>query len=167
MRHFTDGTANTIMIGEQLFGDADKSITPPLQVETDIARGVVWPHTNHQSTTQGSFTQAQIDQYGQSCLTAGESNHIGFMGRYWGRPALFYTIFNTLAPPNWKYPGCMSGVGNHAGDAPGVFPARSKHPGGVNHAIADASVRFISETVDLQVYHGIGSRDGGESIQLP
>ena len=166
MRDFTDGTANTILVGEQLFGDSDTANTPPLRVESDIARSVTWPHSN-QSTTQGPITQAQLDQYGQSCLSAGATNHIGLMGRYWVRPVLFYTIFNTLAPPNWKYPGCMAGTGNHAGDSPGVYPARSKHPGGANHAIADASVRFISETVEYQLYQGLGSRDGGESVQMP
>jgi transposase len=55
---------------------------------------------------------------------------------------------------------------NH-GWSKGLYPARSRHPGGVNHALADASVRFISETIDLTTYHGLGSRDGGEAISVP
>ncbi len=69
-------------------------------------------------------------------------------------------MFNTLAPPNWKYPACS--VSNSYGAARGVYPARSRHPGGVNHGVADASVRFVSETIELGVYHALGSRDGGE-----
>jgi len=165
MRDFTDGTSNTILVGEQNFGDADTTNTPPFDITRDVARGVAWPHTN-QSTSQGAFTQAQIDQYGQSCQSA-SSNHIGFMGQYWVRPVFFFSLFNTLAPPNWKYPSCMSCSGCWAGDSLGVFPARSSHPGGCNHALADGSVRFISDTVDLQIYHGLGSRNGGESVQSP
>jgi len=53
------------------------------------------------------------------------------------------------------------------GNSRGIYPARSPHPGGVNHLMADASVHFITETVDLQVYHGLGSRNGGEAVMLP
>jgi prepilin-type N-terminal cleavage/methylation domain-containing protein len=165
MRDFTDGTANTILVGEQNFGDASTNSSTAFQLQRDIAMGVAWPHTN-QSTSQGAFTQAQIDQYGQSCQ-AGSGTHMGLMGWLWVRPVFFYTLFNTLAPPNWKYPSCMQCNGCWAGDSLGVYPARSMHPGGCNHTLADASVRFISETVDLQVYHGIGSRNGGETVQMP
>lgn len=40
--------------------------------------------------------------------------------------------------------------------------SRSYHTGGVNVAIADGSVRFISDTLDSTVWRGLGSRDGGE-----
>jgi hypothetical protein len=49
-------------------------------------------------------------------------------------------------------------------DSNGIFPARSKHPGGVNHALADGSVRFISGDVELTTYQALGSREGGEAI---
>jgi prepilin-type N-terminal cleavage/methylation domain-containing protein len=165
MRDFTDGTSNTIMVGEQLFGDGTSN-SPPFDRGRDIARGIAWPHTN-QSTSQGVISQAQVDQYGQSCQGVADSNHIGTMGLYWVRPVFFYTMFNTLAPPNWQYPSCMQCSGCSAGDSHGVFPARSKHPGGANHTLADASVRFISDSVDLQIYHGISSRNGGETVQMP
>jgi prepilin-type processing-associated H-X9-DG protein len=48
-----------------------------------------------------------------------------------------------------------------------VYPSRSRHPGGVNHALADGSVSFVSETVDLLIWHGVTSRNGGEAVQLP
>ncbi len=40
----------------------------------------------------------------------------------------------------------------------------SYHPGGAHFALGDASVRFISENVDLKVYHALGSRDGREVV---
>lgn len=43
--------------------------------------------------------------------------------------------------------------------------ARSKHPGGVNVALADGSVRFVSETIDLAVWRYIGTRSGRESAE--
>lgn len=78
-----------------------------------------------------------------------------------------YSVFNTLAPPNWKYPSCMTSTSSAHGWSRGIYAARSRHPGGVNHALADASVRFISETIDLTTYHGLGSRNGGEAVSPP
>jgi prepilin-type N-terminal cleavage/methylation domain-containing protein len=38
----------------------------------------------------------------------------------------------------------------------------SYHPGGAQFTLGDASVQFISETVDLTVYRALGTRDGRE-----
>ncbi|HWB13391.1 MAG TPA: DUF1559 domain-containing protein [Pirellulales bacterium] len=42
--------------------------------------------------------------------------------------------------------------------------ARSFHPGGVNALFLDASVHFLSESVDLAVWRAMGSRAGNESV---
>lgn len=39
----------------------------------------------------------------------------------------------------------------------------SRHTGGAQFGMADGSVRFISENVDLRVYSALGTRDGGEA----
>ncbi len=46
----------------------------------------------------------------------------------------------------------------------GVIPARSFHPGGVNAALGDGSVRFISNTVDLLTYQRLGAVDDGNAV---
>ena len=42
--------------------------------------------------------------------------------------------------------------------------ARSHHPGGVQTGMADGSVRFLSETIDLTTYHALATRRGGEVV---
>jgi prepilin-type processing-associated H-X9-DG protein len=42
--------------------------------------------------------------------------------------------------------------------------ARSRHPGGVNASMCDASVRFVSDSIDLVVWRAMATRDGGEAI---
>ncbi|QEG38304.1 DUF1559 domain-containing protein [Roseimaritima ulvae] len=42
----------------------------------------------------------------------------------------------------------------------------SYHPGGVNFALADGSVRFIPDTVDLRVYKALATRNNQEVVQL-
>jgi len=52
---------------------------------------------------------------------------------------------------------CLGGAGiNH------VIAARSHHNGGVNVAMADGAIRFVSNGVDLGVWQAAGSRNGGE-----
>ncbi len=40
----------------------------------------------------------------------------------------------------------------------------SEHPGGAQFGMADGSCRFVSETIDFDVYLATGSRDGGEVL---
>ncbi len=47
-----------------------------------------------------------------------------------------------------------------------VVTARSYHPAGVNVALADGSSRFVAETIDLNVWRGYATRDGGEVVKL-
>jgi prepilin-type processing-associated H-X9-DG protein len=83
--------------------------------------------------------------------------------------------FNTILPPNG--PSCTE----HRAGFPGYFTAQSFHSGGVNVALADGSVRFISETIDTGnlsaphtgsgpspygVWGALGSKAGGEVVSL-
>jgi prepilin-type processing-associated H-X9-DG protein len=43
----------------------------------------------------------------------------------------------------------------------------SGHPGGCNTAIADGSVTFISETIDLNALKAALTKAGGENASLP
>lgn len=163
---FRDGTSNTIMVGEQLTGDSSSNNSTPFQSDgSDIVRGIAWSYANN-STKAGPIPQSAVEAYGTQCA-AGTANHTGTMGLSWLWPVNFYTVFTTLAPPNWKYPSCMECSGCSAGDSRGVFPARSRHPGGVNHTMADASVRFIGDTIDLTAYQALGTKDGNEAVSPP
>jgi prepilin-type N-terminal cleavage/methylation domain-containing protein/prepilin-type processing-associated H-X9-DG protein len=65
--------------------------------------------------------------------------------------------YNTCVDWRPKAPCTQNGVtGNR------VLWARSEHPGGVNVAMADASVRFVSNFVDQTAWRAAGSRNGGE-----
>jgi prepilin-type N-terminal cleavage/methylation domain-containing protein len=56
--------------------------------------------------------------------------------------------------------GSSSGEDNFAS-------ARSQHPGGVQSVMADVSVRFVTNSVDLIVWQAMGSIDGEEAVELP
>jgi prepilin-type N-terminal cleavage/methylation domain-containing protein/prepilin-type processing-associated H-X9-DG protein len=79
----------------------------------------------------------------------------------------------TTVPINWQTnlssgPGCTAGVFGSANwncrfsYAAGGF--KSRHPGGVNMAFCDGSIRFIKQTISLPVHCALGSRKGGEVV---
>jgi prepilin-type processing-associated H-X9-DG protein len=43
---------------------------------------------------------------------------------------------------------------------------RSRHPGGVNFSFADGGVRFVPDSIDLDVYRSLATRAGRESASL-
>jgi prepilin-type processing-associated H-X9-DG protein len=45
-----------------------------------------------------------------------------------------------------------------------TMPPSSRHPGGVNMVLCDGSVRFVSQSINLATWRGIGSRAGGETL---
>lgn len=151
----TDGTSTTILVGEQLLGDHAGGSTQSLQ---DVVRGqpLAGGHT--------FWTEAQLQQYGAAC-EAGWGNHHSHGGREWMAPMPTHSMFNTIAPPNWAYPNCQDCSGCGWMDSDGIFPARSRHPGGVNHALADGSCTFITNDINVQTYQWLGARNDGNPIE--
>ena len=47
---------------------------------------------------------------------------------------------------------------------PPTLAFRSRHPGGVQMAFCDGSVKFIKNTINLFVWRGLGTSQGGEVI---
>ncbi|WP_152049523.1 DUF1559 domain-containing protein [Tautonia marina] len=47
---------------------------------------------------------------------------------------------------------------------PNMFASRSRHPGGVNVTMADGSVRFVKNTIDIFTWRALSTTRGGEVI---
>jgi hypothetical protein len=52
-------------------------------------------------------------------------------------------------------------------DWPRMSGFRSRHPGCVGFACADGHVTFLSETINIDVYHALSTRAKGETVQVP
>ena len=79
-------------------------------------------------------------------------------GSSWMIPGAISTHFFASAPPNSRIPDC----GDLSNFGSGLFAARSYHPGGVNAALADGSVRWFTSTTNLHVWRSLATRAGGE-----
>jgi prepilin-type N-terminal cleavage/methylation domain-containing protein/prepilin-type processing-associated H-X9-DG protein len=65
-------------------------------------------------------------------------------------------------PPN--PPANCTGINTADGYAVRVFAARSRHSGGVNVSFCDGSCRWISNQVDPQTWHALGTSQGSEVL---
>lgn len=91
-------------------------------------------------------------------------------GESWFISGFHFTSYNHCLPPNDKRPDCAldaSGVSSSLADRvnlDGVFKATSRHPGGVNCLLMDGSVRFVKDSVNLNLWRAVATRSSGEVI---
>lgn len=91
-------------------------------------------------------------------------------GRYWNTWQ-GNVLFSTLYPPNTLV-GDRSNYCNNLLNRPCqsltatdvVQSARSNHPGGAMFLFGDSAVKYISNAVDLSVYHALSTREGTEAV---
>lgn len=73
----------------------------------------------------------------------------------------------TNPPPNYHktYTACPKSRDKRIGTCWGPMGGfKSQHPGGVQMAFVDASVHFISETIDYRTWVHLGDKADGESV---
>ena len=173
VQNCTDGTSNTIAMGERIFGDRSKS---PRGYRGNGVNGVsnmfagidvttiVDAQTNVPAVTQ-AFAACTALYNDPSIRVSDNAYNDGGDVWGWGTPA--FTSFTTLVPPNSKAYGwascrfCCKGSGV---DNSHVINASSFHPGGANFVMGDGSVRFIKDTVAMQTYWALGTKAGGEVL---
>jgi len=159
-----DGTANTAAMSENVIGrDRASLVKGGIALNTGMNEG---GSVNPQTQCMALATGAN-GTYAAGTATA------DWRGMRWSDGGISYTGFTTITPPNG--PSCANGGGDSDG---GAFSPSSFHPGGVNLLLGDASVRFLSETIDCGdltrpnvtfgpspygVWGALGSRNGGEA----
>ena len=86
----------------------------------------------------------------------------GFSAYYGPNTSQPDTFPSSSAPcdPTGNNPPCV----NSSANVPEMFFARSRHPGGVNAAMCDGSVRFVSDTIAITLWRSLSTTHGGEVI---
>ena len=140
----TDGLSNTVAFAESLTGSGEPSGT----LAAELADG-------REEEIMVRLMTTPLSEAACSDLSSSTSN---LRGAVWADGLAWSSGYNHWRAPNSPVPDCCSFLG--------VWKtARSRHPGGANVLISDGSARFISETVDLPTWRGLGSRNGGEVLE--
>ncbi|RUL87133.1 DUF1559 domain-containing protein [Tautonia sociabilis] len=157
-----DGTSNTALWSERLTGHPNAGSIVPGSGE-DAKR--VFFRTEVNNVNQGLDVAQSLVQACRS-LPPTQTAVSGIRGAFWFRayPAYInYAVYNHYMPPNGL--SCGNRYMNSWGhDVLGAAAPSSNHPGGVNVCMADGSVKFIKDTVNLQTWWALGTRRGGEVI---
>ena len=137
IRDVTDGTSNTLLCSEVRIGFPHRRSNPSESgPNTSLGRIFTCPQNGNREGN--SFRQT-----GNSWFYGERPNSV---------------VFTTHVGPNSRLYDCGSNTDR------AMFAARSSHVGGVQCTLADGSVRFASENIDLGVWKFLGSRHDGESL---
>ena len=154
MASILDGTSNTAAYSEFV-------------IQSENAQQAKWVNDKRRARAQ-VFTWATGNDTSSmrlNCLSqTGFSGRPDMRGRSWAWSFMGVgSAYNHTMMPNER--SCHSYTDDWGGS--NLMAAGSEHPSGVNVAVADGSVRFVSSTVNNAVWWGFGTRAGGENIQPP
>jgi prepilin-type N-terminal cleavage/methylation domain-containing protein/prepilin-type processing-associated H-X9-DG protein len=159
-KDLVDGSSNTLLVSETLLG-TDTSIPqgntpppgPPWRMYVSLDTSVFTSNPAGGYLKDGSLVTSRPPE-----CDADPRAWAGLRGSSWfwgGRD--WNTAFSTYLPPNSPLPDC----GAHGR---GWFTPRGLHPGGVNAAFGDGSVRFMGNSIDLATWRALATRAGGETV---
>jgi len=83
-----------------------------------------------------------------------------------GWPRANYSVGTCSIPLNNAMQNGQPGYKN-PGDWPNVYSFRSRHSGGANFCLADGSVRFVTDGINLTTYRAMATVNGGEVTSNP
>ncbi len=146
----TDGTSNTAAMSESILGDgAEVSATQPGDERT------AYKYTGFSGTLPSDTNCAG------SPSSWNGYNRRGFM---WASGEARCVSYNHYYAPNSKSYDCVANDPSKTYISVGYRAARSYHTGGVNLLLADGSVRFATNTVDVTMWRALSTRQGGEVV---
>lgn len=138
----TDGTSSTIALSETLMGMRGANTPALVDYRTQIKR-----------VGGGGPCSATAEVLVTRSATTFEGRRAG----QWIRNITYQTFVNSFFPPNAKEPDV-----SHHGEC--VSTARSRHSGGVNAALADGSVHFLTDSIDLNTWRNLHARNDGQVV---
>jgi prepilin-type processing-associated H-X9-DG protein len=149
----TDGLSQTTLISERLVGDFNAQRFDPRRDIGFIKDYPLW--------IGGASSE---DGFREMCNTPAaldSSRHGSYLGATWLLNGYAWIWYNHVDGPNSRIPDCDF---TYVPALTGKISASSLHPRGVNVAMADASVRFVHDDIELGVWRALGTRAGSEVV---
>ena len=159
----TDGTSNTALFSEVVTGmDNPNSVLSGSNNPNQWKRVHFQTNLNNKATTTAGVMALIGACQGLPPTTQGQGGVRGDW--FYAYPAYVnYGVYNHTAPPNTR--ACANAPVDTWGEDPwGSAPPTSFHPGGVNMAMSDGSVRFVKDAVNAPTFWALGTRNGAEVV---
>jgi prepilin-type N-terminal cleavage/methylation domain-containing protein/prepilin-type processing-associated H-X9-DG protein len=161
---FTDGTSNTAAYSEWVRADGlnPRGVGWGNQDGKD-GLGQIYQFNNASAASVTSFAgQMNMDlQIAQACDQSPQTQLYTWKGDWWIADLFSYSHTQT---PNRRSCWYTEAQGRPWSGVVSVVAASSRHPGGVNTAFADGSVKFIKSSISNPTWVGLGTRNGGEIV---
>jgi prepilin-type N-terminal cleavage/methylation domain-containing protein/prepilin-type processing-associated H-X9-DG protein len=162
-RDIVDGTSQTICISETV---RSKLNGPTTWDGVSQTNGFVLTLGNNNSTVGPELTD-----YATQCHSAGLTlQQTRGSGWFYGAPG--HSMYNHIRGPNDPDIDCRGGL-PHSADTNFYWDrlshnitAHGRHPGGVFALYCDGHVGFASDSIDLPTWQALGSRNGGEYVNI-
>jgi len=162
VRDVTDGTSNVIAASESLKGDGTTAAASTVVTDKgNVVRGVSMSTIVFNYSSIPFLSQGVIDSAASS---SGSGGYNGNARVEWITGTCGQTVFNTIATPNYPVPDNIACTTCTAYDNSGLFTARSRHTGGAQVLMADGSVRFAGDNIDLTSWQRLGHISDGNII---
>ncbi len=149
--------------GNYLTCNGDTTFNPSADPNGTDRNGMFFPRSQIRfaSVTDGTSNTVMAAECLVNQATGGTPAH-DLRGRYYNARE-GSTFVSTLHSPNTSvgdsHTFCKAAIAMPCNQTTEYhLSARSQHPGGVMVTLADASVRFVPETINLQVWHNLGNR---------
>ncbi len=157
----TDGTSNTLLAAEvHAWAAYTRNGGPPsTAVPANVSEVLA-------AVATGRPDRLLPEGYGTGHTewANGHCHHSGFTTTLAPNTPIVY-VYNGISYPNVDYNSQQEG-NSTTRPSYAVLTSRSYHPGIVNVSLLDGSVRSISNSIDLRVWRAMGTRAGGEIVQL-
>jgi hypothetical protein len=156
---FIDGTSNTVLYSERIIGSRSNAT---FSLGNYLHGGGIVAASNPNNTT--ASVVAACAAANATVLTNYRTDFGWTSG---DDPAWYYSSFqhgayNHVQGPNAARPDCGCGSIPDDPHEVAIMAARSHHTGGVHACLADGSVKFVSNNIDLRVWQAAGTRNGSE-----
>lgn len=136
-----DGTSNTLLLAEAIRGNNRSASEPPTGLDRKLMM-----------ISMGGNQPALTDAFCQS-----KTSFSGRRGSAWIWGNGMNSVFNTHYTPTQEMFDCVV-------NGMGFLKSASFHPGGVQVAMCDGSVRWISSSIEHQKWQSLSTRAGREVV---
>jgi len=152
--------------GDGVFAGMGPAIASPATLQHGLVRiaDILDGTSNTLLLGERSHTDKVYDQYFAGGGTTNPMGGWGFWAPSGGQLGITDVTMSSFAPINYRMPTGVASPNGSNEETLRVCSFGSNHVGGAQFAMADGSIRFVSENVDRNVSKAVGTRAGSEVV---